>query len=117
MNDTTALRLRTGEPKGMIMSYAETHPMTVRTTLSFTDRHHSFLVRKVQEGVFASTSAAVGSAVEAMIEDEVARETALEAMAAEIRARMATQAGAYRGMEEVFADVRAGLAERSADEG
>ena len=55
--------------------------MNVRTTLSFTERHHAFLLRKVEEGVFASTSAAVAAAVEAMIEAEVARENALEAMA------------------------------------
>jgi len=40
--------------------------MTVRTTLSFTDRHHRFLVHKVEEGVFASAGAAVATAVEQM---------------------------------------------------
>ena len=89
--------------------------MTVRTTLSFTERHHSFLVRKVEEGAFASTSAAVASAVEAMIEDEAAREVALAAMADEIRARMAAPAEEHLGMDEVFDEARARLAgERAA---
>ena len=64
--------------------------MNVRTTLSFTERHHAFLLRKVEEDVFASASAVVAAAIEGMIEAKIARETALEAMAAEIRARMAT---------------------------
>ena len=33
--------------------------MTVKTTLSFTDRHHLFLSEKVSEGVYATQSAAV----------------------------------------------------------
>jgi Arc/MetJ-type ribon-helix-helix transcriptional regulator len=90
--------------------------MTVRTTLSFTDRHHRFLARKVEEGVFASTSAAVASAVEAMIEDDAARETALAAMAEAIRARVAAPPETYIGAEEVRAEVRAGLAERPGEE-
>jgi antitoxin ParD1/3/4 len=84
--------------------------MPVRTTLSFTDRHHRFLQRKVEEGIFASTSAAVASAVEAMIEDEAAREAALGAMADEIRARMATPAARYLPMEDVLDEARGRLA-------
>ena len=64
--------------------------MTVRTTLSFTDRHHRFLARKVEEGVFATASAAVAAAVERMIEDDEAREAALAATGEAIRARLAT---------------------------
>jgi Arc/MetJ-type ribon-helix-helix transcriptional regulator len=86
--------------------------MNVRTTLSFTERHHAFLVRKVEEGVFASASAAVAAAIEGMIEAEVAREAALDAMTAEIRARMATPAAEHLPMEEVFSEVHARLAER-----
>ena len=29
--------------------------MTVKTTLSFTDRHHQYLKDKVGEGIYAST--------------------------------------------------------------
>lgn len=92
--------------------------MTVRTTLSFTDRHHGFLVRKVEEGVFATASAAIAVAVEAMIEDEAAREAALAGMTDAIRARMATPAEAHLDLEAGLAPARARLAEiRAAEEG
>ena len=42
--------------------------MTIKTTLSFTDRHHRFLSEKVGEGVFATQSAAVASAIEQMMQ-------------------------------------------------
>jgi Arc/MetJ-type ribon-helix-helix transcriptional regulator len=41
--------------------------MTVKTTLSFTDRHHHFLSEKVGQGVFATQSAAVAAALEQMM--------------------------------------------------
>lgn len=76
--------------------------MTVKTTLSFTDRHHAFLKERVGRGVFASTSAAVAAAVEQMMEDEVAREAALDAMSGEIRRRMATPYEDFQSHEAVF---------------
>jgi antitoxin ParD1/3/4 len=91
--------------------------MPVRTTLSFTERHHRFLQRKVEEGVFASTSAAVASAVEAMIEDEAARQAALGALADEIRARMATPPDRYLPMDDVLAEARGRLARLREDGG
>ncbi len=83
--------------------------MTVKTTLSFTDRHHAYLVSKVKEGVFASASSAVAAAIERMIEDEAAREAALTAMAGEIRARLATAPADYVDAGEAFAPARAAL--------
>lgn len=83
--------------------------MTVKTTLSFTDRHHRFLKEKVGEGVFASTSAAVAAAVERMIEDEAARERALDAMGDEIRRRAATPRDEFLDHDETFAAVRGRL--------
>ncbi len=83
--------------------------MTVKTTLSFTDRHHAYLVAKVDEGVFASASSAVASAIEQMMEDEGARAAALGAMAEEIRARLATPAEDYVSADEVFGPARAAL--------
>ena len=62
--------------------------MTVRTTLSFTDRHHRFLLKKVSDGVFATQSAAVANAIERMMQDEEEREVALSALAEEIRLRI-----------------------------
>ena len=55
-------------------------PMTFKTTLSFTDRHHLFLSEKVSEGVYATQSAAVAAAIEQMIQDEAEREVALKAL-------------------------------------
>ena len=81
--------------------------MTVKTTLSFTDRHHRFLTDKVGEGVFASQSAAVAAALEQMIRDEEERTIALDAMADEIRARMRTPATEYVDHEAAFAAARA----------
>ena len=54
--------------------------MTVKTTLSFTDRHHQFLSEKVGQGVFATQSAAVAAALEQMMQDEDEREVALQAV-------------------------------------
>ncbi|WP_116134567.1 hypothetical protein [Tropicimonas sp. IMCC34043] len=81
--------------------------MTVKTTLSFTDRHRAYLAEKVAEGVYASTSAAVAAAVEQMMRDEATRDRALDAMAEEIRARMATPRAAYLPADEVLDGLRA----------
>ena len=76
--------------------------MTIKTTLSFTDRHHQYLKDKVGEGLYASTSAAVSVAVERMIEDEKARDAALGAMADEIRRRSTTPREAFVDHDDVF---------------
>jgi Arc/MetJ-type ribon-helix-helix transcriptional regulator len=81
--------------------------MTVKTTLSFTDRHHRFLTDKVGEGVFASQSAAVAAALEQMIRDEEERAIALDAMVEEIRARMRTPHAEYVDPKGAFAAARA----------
>jgi Predicted transcriptional regulators containing the CopG/Arc/MetJ DNA-binding domain len=83
--------------------------MTVKTTLSFTDRHHRFLTDKVGQGVFASQSAAVAAALEQMMRDEEERELALGAMAEEIRARLETPRSDYVIAEDAFAAARARL--------
>lgn len=90
--------------------------MTVKTTLSFTDRHHRFLIEKVGEGVFASQSAVVAAAVEQMIRDEEERAIALQALAEEIRARLQTPASEYVDHEAAFAAARAFLSGTSASE-
>ena len=41
--------------------------MTVKTTLSFTERHYEFLKRKVEEGVYATASAGVAAVIELMM--------------------------------------------------
>lgn len=52
--------------------------MTVRTSMSLTERHHAFIKKTVEEGVFASASAVVAAGVERMIEDEAERPATLE---------------------------------------
>ena len=83
--------------------------MTVKTTLSFTDRHHRFLSEKVRQGVFASQSAAVAAALEQMIRDEEERELALGALAEEVRARLDTPRSAYLDQDDAFAAARTRL--------
>ena len=73
--------------------------MTVKTSLSFTDRHRRYLTEKVEEGVYATTSAAVAAAIERMIEGEREREIALEAMAEEIRRRASTPLNEFVDLE------------------
>ncbi len=84
--------------------------MTVKTTLSYTDRHHRFLTEKVGAGVFASQSALVAAALEQMIQDEEEREVALGAFADEIRSRLQTPREAFVDGNEAFARARARLA-------
>lgn len=83
--------------------------MTVKTTLSFTDRHHQFISEKVGQGVFATQSAAVAAALEQMMQDEEERNVALQALAQEIRARMETPRDAFIDAEDAFAAARASI--------
>jgi antitoxin ParD1/3/4 len=80
--------------------------MTVKTTLSFTDRHHHFIANKVSEGVFATQSAAVASALEQMMQDDEERDLALRCLAEEIRARMETPRASFIDLETAFADAK-----------
>ena len=83
--------------------------MTVRTTLSFTDRHHRFLLKKVRDGVFATQSAAVANAIERMMQDEEEREVALSALAEEIRLRMRTARSKYVDRQAAFSSAHAAV--------
>lgn len=83
--------------------------MTVKTTLSFTDRHHRFLTEKLAQGAFASQSAVVAVALEQMMRDEEERDLALESMAEEIRARLQVPRAEYVGGDEAFGPARARL--------
>lgn len=76
--------------------------MTVKTTLSFTDRHHNFVTDKVGQGVFATQSAAVAAALEHMMQDEEERELALTCLAREIRARMETPPASFIDQDSAF---------------
>ena len=80
--------------------------MTVKTTLSFTDRHHHFLSEKVGQGIFTTQSAAVAAALEQMMQDEEEREVVLSALGQEIRARMETPRAAFIDQDDAFATAR-----------
>ena len=85
--------------------------MTVKSTLSFTERHHHFLSEKVDEGVFASISAAVAAAVEQTMQDDVERKVALTALAQEMRLRMQTPRSEFVDKDRAFAGARATIGE------
>lgn len=87
--------------------------MPVKTTLSFTERHRAFLSRAVEQGVYATASAAVAAAIEEMIRDEREREAALEGIADEVRRRMATPRDAFLDETDAFASARAALADHN----
>ena len=80
--------------------------MTVKTTLSFTDRHHQFLSDKVGQGVFATQSAAVAAALEQMMQDEQERDVSLAAPPHEIRPRMETPREVLIDEDDAFARSR-----------
>ncbi len=83
--------------------------MTIKTTLSFTDRHHQFLSQIVGQGIFATQSAAVAAALEQMMQDEEEHGLALACLTEEIRARMETPRASFIDAKEAFATARAKL--------
>ena len=64
--------------------------MTVKSTVSFTDRHHQFATRKASEGEKATVSSVVAAGIEALMQDEAERKVALQAMQHAIRDRLDT---------------------------
>ncbi len=74
--------------------------MTVKTAVSFTDRHHEFARKKVDEGSFASVSSLVAAGIEQVMRDEVEREAALEAMKDTIKRRMETPRSEWVDMKD-----------------
>ncbi len=81
--------------------------MTVKMTLSFTDRHHRYLSEKVGQGVFDTRSAVVAAAIEQMMQDETERNLALSALAEGIRMRMQTPRSEFVDKDHVFSTARA----------
>ena len=69
--------------------------MTVKSTVSFTDRHHQFAKRKVDEGAMASVSSLVALGIEQLMQDEADRNAGLEAMKETISRRMQTPRKAW----------------------
>ncbi|MYF89167.1 MAG: hypothetical protein F4186_07315 [Boseongicola sp. SB0676_bin_33] len=89
--------------------------MTVKTAVSFTERHHEFAKRKVREGSCASVSSLVAQGIERLMQEEGEREAVLAGMADAIGARMQTPRSEFIEMDEsdtVFDDVRRRLLRR-----
>jgi len=86
--------------------------MTVKSSISFTDRHHKFLKQKVEEGVSPSVSSLVASGVERLIQEEAQQQAMLEGLTKIIEARMQTPEDEWIVVEEndsIFDEARARL--------
>jgi antitoxin ParD1/3/4 len=78
--------------------------MTVKTTLSFTDRHYAFLQGQVDAGVYATMSAAVAAAIEGLVEDDQQFQAHVAGLADVVRERMKTLDDAVDA-DEVYAEL------------
>ena len=74
--------------------------MTVKTAVSFTERHHRFAKQKVKEGSCASVSSLVAQGIEKLMQEEEEREAVLAGMAEAVRARMQTPRSEFIKMDE-----------------
>ena len=82
--------------------------MTVKTAVSFTERHHQFAKQKVQEGSCASVSSLVAQGIEKLMQEEQEREAVLSGMSEAIRTRMKTPRSEFIEMDDndtMFDDV------------
>ena len=89
--------------------------MTVKTAVSFTERHHQFAKQKVQEGSCASVSSWVAQGIEKLMLEEQERDAVLSGMADAIKARMQTPRSEFIEMDEtdtMFDDIRERLRSR-----
>ena len=85
--------------------------MTVKSTVSFTDKHHAFAQKKTQEGQHGSVSSVVAAGIERLMQDDAEREIALKAMSKAIEERMNTPRETWLdGTEDLFEKARQRLA-------
>lgn len=88
--------------------------MTIKTAVSFTERHHQFAKQKVQEGSCASVSSLVAQGIEHLMQEEQEREAVLAGMTEAVRARLQTPRSEFIEMDEndtMFDDIRQRLSE------
>ena len=64
--------------------------MTVKSSVSFTERHHKFARQKVESGVYNSVSGLVALGIERLMQDEVEREIMLQNLSQTVARRMQT---------------------------
>ena len=83
--------------------------MTVKTALSFTDRHDRIPSEKFRDRQFAARSAAVANAIKRTMQDEEEREVALSALTGEVRARPRTARSEYVDPAAALSAVRAAV--------
>lgn len=84
--------------------------MTIKSTVSFTQRHHDFAKSLVEEGVYASVSSVVAAGIERVMQDKEERALVLEAMKATVERRMNTPREEWlevREADELFEKARA----------
>ncbi len=87
--------------------------MTVKSTVSFTDRHHAYAQAKAKDGQHGSVSSVVASGIERLIQDETERNIALQAMSKAIQARMNTPYEEWtHGVDDLFDKARQRLTDR-----
>ena len=87
--------------------------MTVKTSVGFTERHHRFAKRKVEEGYCASVSGLVAQGIEKLMQEEEEREAVLVGMTDAVRARTQTPRSEFIEMDEndtMLDDIRNRLA-------
>lgn len=83
--------------------------MTIKTAVSFTERHHKFAKQKVQEGSCASVSSLVAQGIERLMQEEQEREAVLPGMTEAVRTRLQTPRSEFIEMDEndtMFDDIR-----------
>lgn len=89
--------------------------MTVKTAVSFTERHHRFEKQKAKEGPCASVSSLIAQGIEKLMQEEEEREAVLAGMAEAVRARMQTSRSEFIEMDEndtMLDDIRNRLTSR-----
>lgn len=86
--------------------------MSVKSSVSFTDRHHKFAREKVDEGIFTSVSSLVALGIERLMQDETERAVMLDSLSETIKQRMETPKSNWVKMEDndpLFSKARARL--------
>ena len=64
--------------------------MTVKSSISFTERHHQFARQKVDDGVYNSVSSLVALGIERLMQDEAEREIMLQHLSETMARRLET---------------------------
>ncbi len=81
--------------------------MTVKTTISLTERHHRYAQGRAKDGRNGSVSSVVAAGLELLMQDEADRDVALDAMSDAIKARLnAPREDWVEDVDDLFAEAR-----------